>query len=512
MRLPTTRSEHQIAVVTDVNVTPSPFPDAQARDRIVSDLEANLLVEAGAGSGKTTALVARLVTLISTGTATVDEIAAVTFTRKAAAELRERFQAEVEITLAMERAKESPDDLITDRLAHALDEIDRAFVGTIHSFCGRLLRERPLDVGLDPGFQELPVEERAGLRRRFWDSYLERLSRDSDPRLEKLSASGVRPSSLYGLFETLIENDDIEFPTEMSSLPTTAELRPVREELEAIVDIGWELMDDIPPAKGWDPLQTKVRALHYERDVTGWKEKTDVFEAVARLCKPGPNGHQVTLNRWRDKALAKALRERVNDFGVGDTPAHRLVSRWYAHRYSLAIDLGRVAVQEFAEHRMRIGKLDFQDLLTLAARLLRENPDVRRQLGRRYRRLLVDEFQDTDPLQAEIMMLLSSEPPSESEESEVEDWRDATPRPGALFVVGDPKQSIYRFRRADIQLYGWVKERFSSFGTVLSLSTNFRSRPCIGDIVNEVFGGPEFFPAEATAEQAAFEELRTRPP
>ena len=512
MRLPTTRSEHQIAVVTDVNVTPSPFPDAQARDRIVSDLEANLLVEAGAGSGKTTALVARLVTLISTGTATVDEIAAVTFTRKAAAELRERFQAEVEITLAMERAKESPDDLITDRLAHALDEIDRAFVGTIHSFCGRLLRERPLDVGLDPGFQELPVEERAGLRRRFWDSYLERLSRDSDPRLEKLSASGVRPSSLYGLFETLIENGDIEFPTEMSSLPTTAELRPVREELEAIVDIGWELMDDIPPAKGWDGLQKKVRALHYERDVTGWKEKTDVFEAVARLCKPGPNGHQVTLNRWRDKALAKALRERVNEFGVGDTPAHRLVSRWYAHRYSLAIDLGRVAVQEFAEHRMRIGKLDFQDLLTLAARLLRENPDVRRQLGRRYRRLLVDEFQDTDPLQAEIMMLLSSEPPSASEESEVEDWRDATPRPGALFVVGDPKQSIYRFRRADIQLYGWVKERFSSFGTVLSLSTNFRSRPCIGDIVNEVFGGPEFFPAEATAEQAAFEELRTRPP
>ena len=166
-RLPTTRPEHQIAAVTDADAPRLPFPDAQARDRIVSDLEANLLVEAGAGSGKTTALVARLVTLISTGTATVDEIAAVTFTRKAAAELRERFQAEVEIALAMERAKESPDDLIRDRLAHALDEIDRAFVGTIHSFCGRLLRERPLDAGLDPGFQELSVEERAGLRRRL---------------------------------------------------------------------------------------------------------------------------------------------------------------------------------------------------------------------------------------------------------------------------------------------------------------------------------------------------------
>lgn len=497
--------------MTDADAPRLPYPDAQARDRIVSDLEANLLVEAGAGSGKTTALVARLVTLISTGTATVDEIAAVTFTRKAAAELRERFQTNVELALEAERAKEIPDDLVADRLAHALDDIDRAFIGTIHSFCGRLLRERPLDVGLDPGFQELPVEERAGLRRRFWDSYLERLARDSDPRLEKLSASGVPPVSLYDLFGRLTENDDVEFPTEASSLPTAAEFAPIREELEAIVDTGWELMDDMPPAKGWDPLQKKIRTLHFERGVTGWKEATDVFEAVAQLCKPGPKGHQSTLNRWRDKALAKALRERVDEFGVGDTPAHRLVGRWYAHRYSLAIDLGRAAVREFAEHRMRIGKLDFQDLLTLAARLLRENPDVRRQLGRRYRRLLVDEFQDTDPLQAEIIMLLSSEPPGDGEESEQGDWRDATPRPGALFVVGDPKQSIYRFRRADIQLYGWVKERFASFGAVLSLSTNFRSRPCIGGIVNEVFCSSDFFPAEATAEQAAFEQLRTRP-
>ena len=94
---------------------------------------------------------------------------------------------------------------------------------------------------------------------------------------------------------------------------------------------------------------------------------------------------------------------------------------------------------------------------------------------------------------------------------EAADWREVKLDPGRLFVVGDPKQSIYRFRRADIQLYGVVKERFRDFGRVLELTTNFRSRPAIGDLVNELFDGPDFFPAEETPEQAAFEPLNTLP-
>lgn len=516
-----------------------PLPDQKARSRVTSDLDANILVEAGAGSGKTTALVDRMVALVATGTATVDEIAAVTFTRKAAAELRERFQAGIE--KALRDAREGGDEVSVERLAGALQDIDRAFVGTIHSFCARLLRERPLEVGLDPAFQELPVEERAGLRRRFWDSYVERLVRDSDPILEDLARAGLRPAQLSGLFERLVENPDVEFPAEAAAPPPTAEVEPVREALEDIVDRGWELMDDVPPPRGWDSLQKRIRKLHFEREVTGWTEPADLFEAIATLCKPASSrGHKTTLKWWRDKDLARDLRERVNDFGWGDTPAQRIVDRWYAHRYALAIRLGEAAAEGFAEHRKRIGKLDFQDLLVLAARLLRTDPDVRRQLGLRYRRLLVDEFQDTDPLQAEIMLLLSSEPEGgeeagagdqDSDDAASEraasggadgvagpdgpvaaDWRTAVPRPGALFVVGDPKQSIYRFRRADIQLYGLVRERFEAFGEVVTLSSNFRSRPPIGDLVNGLFGEPDFFPAEATHQQAAFERLDTRPP
>lgn len=508
--------------MADSGVISLPLPDAAARARVVEELDTNLLVEAGAGSGKTTALVARMVALITSGNATVDQIAAVTFTRKAAGELRERFQTRIETSIRTERDAEEPDALVLDRLGDALDEIDRAFIGTIHSFCGRLLRERPLEIGLDPGFRELPVEERAVLRARFWESYLERLARDSDPILEELSRSGLRPKSLSALFDHLVENPDVEFPAARTDPPSVAEVTSTRAELEEIVSNGWELMDDLPTSGSeWDPLQKKIRQLHFERDISGWSEPADLFEAIALLCKPGPRGHDVTLKRWRAKDLAKALKERVNAFGVGDTPANEVVSRWYAHRYALAIRLGRHAAAEFAEHRLRLGKLDFQDLLILAARLLRSDPDVRRQLGLRYRRVLVDEFQDTDPLQAEIMLLLSSEPvqrgdedddgpyaPTESVDSE---WREAVPRPGALFVVGDPKQSIYRFRRADIQLYAFVKERFEEFGEVVSLSSNFRSRPAIGDLVNDVFSGEGFFPEEASVEQAAFERLDTRP-
>ena len=503
--------------MTDPNVVSLPLPDARARAAIGTDLDVNLLVEAGAGSGKTTELVKRMLALLETGTAEIEHIAAVTFTRKAAGELRQRFQAAVETRLAGERGEGRADGVEAERLGRALDDIDRAFIGTIHAFCARLLRERPLEVGLDPAFEEMAVAERIVQRKRFWHSYLERLARDSDPVLEELSEAGLRPLSLYGLFEHVVENPDVVFEAEASDPPPSTEVAGMRAELEAIVDLAYELMPEREPDKSWDSLQKKIRTLHFTRDITGWEKPADFYDALALLCKPGPRGHSITQKRWKNAPLAKGVCERADAFGVGDTPARRLLSRWYAHRYALAVRLADHASREFAAHRLRMGQLDFQDLLSLAARLLRENPRVRKDLGGRYRRLLVDEFQDTDPLQAEIVLLLSSEPPPPDEGpadagGHGPEWLRAVPRPGALFVVGDPKQSIYRFRRADIQLYGIVKERFRAFGDVVELTTSFRSRPAIGDLVNELFDGPGFFPPAETPEQAAFEPLNTRPP
>ncbi len=509
--------------MTESKILSLPLPDAAARRRIREELDVDFLVEAGAGSGKTTELVNRMTALVATGTATVDGIAAVTFTRKAAAELRERFQARLESALRQE-GDDAPDPESRTRLRAALEDIDRAFVGTIHAFCARLLRERPLEVGLDPGFEELPVEERAGFYRRFWESYLERLTRDTDPVLEELAEAGLRTSQLYRLFTHLADNPDVEFPAEATRPPSASEVAAVRRDLEAIVGRGRELMPEREPERGWDPFQKKLRTAWFTLDVTGWKRRAEFFDALTLLCRTGKSPHKTTYNRWKDTPLTRDLVARANAFGFGDTAALRLLERWHAHRYALALRLTKRAAEEFAEHRRRVGRLDFQDLLLLTARLLRRNAGARSELGRRYRRLLIDEFQDTDPLQAEIMLLLASEPAGgegDDAAAEVEvdgepaarsaDWRTAVPRPGALFVVGDPKQSIYRFRRADIQLYEFVKARFRAFGDVLDLTANFRSRPPIGDLVNEVFDNPEFFPEEATTEQARFEPLRTRP-
>jgi ATP-dependent helicase/nuclease subunit A len=508
-----------------------PLPDAPARMRIQAGLDTCLLVEAGAGSGKTSELVNRMVALVASGTTTVDHIAAVTFTRKAAGELRERLQAGLEERLRA-RGPGGPGVEERARLRQALEEIDRAFVGTIHAFCSRLLRERPMEVGLDPAFQELPAEDRVRIRRQFWEAYLERLVRDAHPALEEMSEAGLRPGQLFGLFDRLVENPDVRFPAPEATPPSASEIGSIRKALRAIVEQGRELMDDREPSGGWDRLQRKIRTAAFTLDVTGWKRRSDFFEALELLCTQSKKGHTITLKRWKNSDLAKGLKAKADAFGHGDTAAQRLLDRWYAHRYALAVRLVHQAAEDFAEHRRRSGRLDFQDLLVLAARLLRESGVARQELGLRYRYLLVDEFQDTDPLQAEILFLLASEPDEERQQvggaeaggraesdgsSEADapsspgDWRSAVPRPGALFVVGDPKQSIYRFRRADIQLYELVKTRFAEFGEVLELNANFRSRPPIGDLVNEVFDRDEFFPPEATAEQARFEPLNTRP-
>ena len=138
-------------------------------------------------------------------------------------------------------------------------------------------------------------------------------------------------------------------------------------------------------------------------------------------------------------------------------------------------------VREYEERRKRDGKADFEDLLLLARNLLRTSPEVRRYFQGKYRCVLVDEFQDTDPLQVELVIYLCAQ------DDDIADWRTATLRPGSLFVVGDPKQSIYRFRRADIAMYDEV--RGSLFGgQPLEISQNFRSVTPIIDWVNDVFG------------------------
>jgi ATP-dependent helicase/nuclease subunit A len=473
------------------------LPDARSRDLIRTALDENILVEAGAGSGKTTELVNRMVALVRSGV-DVERLAAVTFTRKAAGELRERFQDALEAA----RRETASDPDTAQRLDRALRSMDRAFMGTIHAFCARLLRERPLEAGLDPAFRELTAQEATLLAGRWWSTWLERLAADEDPALGELDRVGIRPEDLRQAFERLGERADVDFPHPPSPAPDPADVRAVRAELEHLMDEANRILPPREPDAGWDPLQKALRTAWFHRRVLDWQDDRVFLDILAQVLAKADD---IVQNRWGEDGhfTAKVLKHRFEEWAADGSPASGLVSTWLAHRYPVALGFALRAAKEFAGFRRRTGQLSFHDLLVIAAELLRGSPAARADLGGRYGRLLVDEFQDTDPLQAEILFLLTSDPA----EDRPDDWMASRPRAGALFVVGDPKQSIYRFRRADIALYQQVRARFQSFGRVLSLTASFRSLPGIAAVVNDVFRAEEHFPAEATNRQAAFAPL-----
>ncbi len=476
-------------------------PDRAARVRIVEALDRCILVEAGAGSGKTTSLVDRAVALVATGTARIEEVAAVTFTRKAAAELRERFQEAVEERLSRDGA--APE--ARERLNMALQRIDRAFIGTIHSFCARLLRERPVEAGLDPGFQELTGPEEIEMRRDFWLRHLERMRRRDDPLLAELEEAGLGSESLYHCFGIVSDNPDVEFPPGEAEPPERDAVDAVRDELARLLAEVRGHMPRDEPEGGWDPLQRRIIDLQFSHDVFRWNEDEIFFDAVGALAEGSKTAWQ---SRWGGgqvgKELARRLQAACEKYCAEDGPARRALDRWWAYRYTKAIRFASGVAEAYRAERLATGRLTFQDLLMEAARLLRESAESRADLGRRFRFLLVDEFQDTDPVQAEVLFLLASENGAERS------WRRAIPRPGALFVVGDPKQSIYRFRRADIAVYQEVRERFEELerrglGEIVSLTANFRSTQPIATFVNGRFA--ELFPPRADRRQAAFAPL-----
>ncbi len=467
--------------------------DQPARERIRTDLRTNMLIEAGAGSGKTTSLVERMLEHVRTGTP-IERIAAVTFTRKAANELRERFQVRLE--QALRKSGDTSEE--TARYDRALHELDRAFLGTIHSFCARLLRERPLEAGLDPNFQEVSDDDWEEMTRRFWRRWVERAKRNNDAGLTALYSVGIDPSVLYQGFNLVMTYPDVDFPLTPVAKPNTT---LCREQLERLLAAARHAMPREEPSDGWDGVMSLVRRLEFKRSVGQFDDIATLCDVLASISK---SDCKVVQKRWsdskEDKLQAKNLRD---DFAtLVEGPIADVLRCWREHRYPLVMEVLQRAASEFARERHATGQLGFEDLLLLTARLLREHPAVRDDLGARYAHLLVDEFQDTDPIQAEVCFLLTSN------SSEGEDWRRVTPRPGSLFVVGDPKQSIFRFRRADIETYELVKRRMEAFGVVLPLTSNFRSVSSVEAVVNCHFS--EVFPAMATPEQAAYRPMETQ--
>jgi ATP-dependent helicase/nuclease subunit A len=462
--------------------------DQKARDRIEKDLETTFLVEAGAGSGKTHSLVGRLVAVLRSGRATIDTLAAVTFTRKAAAELRGRFQ----VGLEQARIKET-DPVARNRLDAALQNLERSFIGTIHSFCSRLLRERPVEAGIDPEFRELEEHEDRVLLERSWDEYLAKARLESETALRGLEEAGLDPEDLEAAFIVLAGFPDVQAVPGRDTLPDLGE---ARKHFEAFLDRTGPAVPKDRPEKGFDALQSLIIRCLVRRRTIGFSGARPLMETIELFDRK----LGVTMNRWRSKDEAVETLAAAEAFRDGT--ALPILREWREFRHTKALAFLVPAVGFYAERRRAEARLNFQDQLMRAAALLRENPEVRRYFRGRFHPVLVDEFQDTDPLQAEILFFLTGTDDAER------DWTRLAPAPGSLFLVGDPKQSIYRFRRADIDIYNLVKERVRrSGGETLELSANFRSVGSMADWVNPLFR--DVFPAVADEYQAGFMPLET---
>lgn len=464
--------------------------DHIVRERILSDLDTTFLVEAGAGSGKTTSLVGRMLAMIESGKATVEQIAAITFTRKAADELRSRFRLEIEKRI---RTASNPE---FERLEVALKEIDQCYIGTIHAFCGRLLRERPIEAGIDPMFRELEEEEASALQDQCWDEYLLQLrSREEGLLIPELEELHVQVEELKEVYHKVSGYRDVQVQTSPDPCP---DFDLIRLSLPGLIEAAYPYIPTIQPEKDWDNLQLMIKegkrkiALHGLADDQRILELAFLFERSIKVVQ----------SRWSDKSMGKAFQERFQDWQM--TVLFPFLNAWREYLYPKLIEQVLPIIRYCEQRRNQLGVMDFQDLLMRVAKLLREHRHVREYFGRKYTRLFVDEFQDTDPIQAEIMFRLTGDDTTEI------DWRKLTPKPGSLFVVGDPKQSIYRFRRADISIYNFVKNKLAGCGECVQLTSNFRSVHAVGQFVNSEFR-PRF-PERESEHQAAYAEMETQLP
>jgi ATP-dependent helicase/nuclease subunit A len=469
-----------------------PACDQDVRARVTGDLGTTYLLEAGAGTGKTRVLVDRYVRCVldpELGTGDVRSVAAITFTEKAAGELRQRVREEFE-TLAARAPAGSAE---AAGIAHARDGLDEAPISTIHGFAARLLREFPVEAAIDPAFEQLDGLAGGLQRARLWDAWLADVAAGDlagagvRAWLARLLRAGVRLAHVRelavgakGLFG---ERYDLEpAPEPLSEPDLVAGLVTLAEPLARLRDFCGAACSD-------------------QQDAACCAAVTLIEDCGRLLEAPPAAPDQLAAARFHltVKATPRALGGRQGNWDAAQGGKNELWCRYQAltaaiaalqeayasYITGLAVAVADAFARWAGDVQISLGQLDFTDLLGRLRDLLLHDLTARRALQQRFRYLLVDEFQDTDPLQAEIVFYLGEREPRATE------WRQGVLQPGKLSVGGDPTQAVYRFRRADIAMYDQVKQLVrgqpEGAGVVEAISQNFRTTPALVRWVNRVF-------------------------
>ena len=476
--------------------------DAARRDAI-SGHDRSILVEAGAGSGKTAVMAGRVAVMLAQGVAP-RAIAAVTFTELAASELLSRVRQFVEDLAAGHVAPELrvglPDGLSEAQranLAVASAAIDEITCSTIHGFCQRLIKPYPVEADIDPGATVMDGAQADLAFLEIVDAFLrERLSAGQGGVLAEmvLREDGKTVELMHRIAGSLRRRRTLVAP---AVTPLQASLQAFCQAVGDLssfiagagatesetVEIGQCLtaMAAALPSAGAAATPTELVALLTSRPHSDICTKAGAFSSYAKKGK------------WATAAkaagLSKADGDQLNDTAKDLYEACRdawsaLLQSAAGHVLAALMAEARPIMDRFRDYKRASAQLDFDDLIHAARDMLRDHEVVRQAVGRRYERVLVDEFQDTDPLQSEIFWRLCGDPGDGGG-----DWATFRIRPGALFLVGDPKQAIYRFRGADVGAYVQARTAFSAQDAdgLVSISTNFRSCGSILTFVNERF-------------------------
>ncbi len=495
--------------------------DTAARVTALTALDRTLLVEAGAGSGKTSVLAGRVAALLAAGRPP-REIAAITFTELAAGELRQRvveFVTELadgvvrpDLRAAFPAA--GPDARQRAALVAARDRLDELLCTTIHGFCQRLLRPYPVEAGMDPGAAVMDRADADALLADTLDDWLrERLSgsrRPDDLLVGLYVDNSTRTGALVrDLLRWMVHHRGAPVPDVAMQADALADLRSAAAGLRTFVAGAACREEDTAQ------IADELDALLHAAPGSGVPE-TEVLLHVMQLSAPhscakadgGWNAYQ-KKGKWqaaarasRSAATADRLNEEAGACYAACKAAHEAAQAYAAGRvlHRLAGEL-RDVLTLFDTAKRQAALVDFDDLMLKARDLLAGNATVRAALAARFTAVLVDEFQDTDRLQGEILWRLCAAAPDPAAP-----WTEWPLRPGALFLVGDPKQAIYRFRGADVASYVAARDRLTATDADarLVIGQNFRSYGLILDWVNERFAAPL-----AATGQPGFERLFT---
>ncbi len=435
----------------------------------VETLGAHVSVTAGPGAGKTTVLVERYLHILrSNPTLNIDQIVAITFTNRAANEMRERLRKRLDELLADVPAEERR------RWMNYKRTLDGAIITTIHGFCSRLLREFPVEARIDPQFVLLDEHQAATLLENAVEEALTEFINAGHEAVSRLTA-GVGRSRLAAALVELYKSIRNQGLVAANLIQQAANSHSSWDEyLLAVAEVDARVTDLINTSNLRGKAEEKrfqlqrewprIRQLLFEEDVPLPDYCREIGE-LRETARPDARGSIGPLVQTIDELFWGG---KAKSYGLAPSLRFDIVAREYACE---ALQVIASIDERLDQMKRQLAALDFDDLQLRALKLL-EQPEVLLRAARRYKFFLIDEFQDTNPLQRDLLDRLAL----------------AKRKDSNLFIVGDPKQSVYGFRGADVGVFSEMTEALlKAAGAKLPLRTNFRSQPPLISFFNLLF-------------------------